>query len=94
MELSLNLVQSSVLAVILLLLFPALGKNYDAATMVAGFMGHGLGATPNALANMDAFNQKYGVRSERAFLIVLLAGAVLIDIVALPWITWCIALVS
>lgn len=75
-------------------LFPALGKNYDAATMVAGFMGHGLGATPNALANMDAFNAKFGVRAERAFLIVPLAGAVLIDIVALPWITWCIAMVS
>lgn len=69
--------------------FRMLGKNYDAATMVAGFVGHGLGATPNALANMDAFNAKFGVRSERAFLIVPLAGAVLIDLVALPWIVWC-----
>lgn len=69
--------------------FRILGKNYDAATMVAGFVGHGLGATPNALANMDAFNAKFGVRSERAFLIVPLAGAVLIDLVALPWIVWC-----
>lgn len=67
-----------------------LGKNYDAATMVAGFVGHGLGATPNALANMDAFNAKFGVRSEKAFLIVPLAGAVLTDLVALPWIVWCI----
>lgn len=70
--------------------FRILGKNYDAATMVAGFIGHGLGATPNALANMDAFNAKFGVRSEKAFLIVPLAGAVLIDLVALPWIVWCI----
>lgn len=69
--------------------FRALGKNYDAATMVAGYLGHGLGATPNALANMDALNSKFGIRSERAFLIVPLAGAVLIDIVALPWIVWC-----
>lgn len=74
--------------------FRLLGKNYDAATMVAGFVGHGLGATPNALANMDAFNSKYGVRSERAFLIVPLAGAVLIDLVALPWIVWCMNFVA
>lgn len=69
--------------------FRMLGRNYDAATMIAGFLGHGLGATPNALANMDALNSKFGVRSERAFLIVPLAGAVLIDLVALPWIVWC-----
>ncbi|GAA1883654.1 sodium/glutamate symporter [Paeniglutamicibacter psychrophenolicus] len=74
--------------------FRMLGKNYDAATMVAGFIGHGLGAAPNALANMDAFNAKFGVRSERAFLIVPLAGAVLVDLVALPWIVWCMNLVS
>lgn len=74
--------------------FRLLGKNYDAATMVAGFLGHGLGATPNAMANMDAFNTKFGVRSERAFLIVPLAGAVLIDLVALPWIVWCLNLVG
>lgn len=52
-------------------------------------LGHGLGGTPNAMANMDALNQQFGVRSERAFLIVPLAGAVLIDIVALPWIVFC-----
>ncbi|WP_313813854.1 sodium/glutamate symporter [Glutamicibacter sp.] len=74
--------------------FRLLGKNYDAATMVAGFLGHGLGATPNAMANMDAFNSKFGVRSERAFLIVPLAGAVLIDMVALPWIVWCMNFVG
>ncbi|MGO1181592.1 sodium/glutamate symporter [Micrococcaceae sp. AOP34-BR2-30] len=70
-------------------LFRMLGKSYDAATMVAGFMGHGLGATPNALSNMDAFNARFGVRAEKAFLIVPLAGAVMIDLVALPWIVWC-----
>ncbi|RAX48556.1 sodium:glutamate symporter [Arthrobacter sp. AQ5-05] len=74
--------------------FRMLGKDYDAATMVAGFIGHGMGATPNALANMDAFNSKFGVRSERAFLIVPLAGAVLIDLVALPWIVWCMNVVG
>lgn len=73
----------------LLVVFPLLGRNYDAATMVAGMLGHGLGGTPNAMANMDALNSRFGVRSERAFLIVPLAGAVLIDIVALPWIVFC-----
>ncbi|WP_217492559.1 sodium/glutamate symporter, partial [Paenibacillus sp. KS1] len=33
-------------------LFRLLGKDYDATVMVAGFTGHGLGATPNAMANM------------------------------------------
>ncbi|PSK91866.1 ESS family glutamate:Na+ symporter [Murinocardiopsis flavida] len=69
--------------------FRLLGGNYDAATMAAGMMGHGLGGTPNAMANMDAFNSRFGVRSERAFLVVPLAGAVLIDLVGLPWIVWC-----
>lgn len=78
-----------ILAFASFVVFRVLGKNYDAATMVAGFIGHGLGATPNALANMDAFNAKFGIRSEKAFLIVPLAGAVLIDLVALPWIVWC-----
>lgn len=78
-----------ILAFAVFVVFRVLGKNYDAATMVAGFIGHGLGATPNALANMDAFNSRFGVRSERAYLIVPLAGAVLIDLVALPWIVWC-----
>ncbi|MFE9246631.1 sodium/glutamate symporter [Nocardiopsis sp. NPDC006938] len=98
--LALPLVLLLAVQVIVLLLFVALvvfrvlGKDYDATTMVAGMVGHGLGGTPNAMANMDAFNRRFGVRSEKAFLIVPLAGAVLIDIVALPWIVWCINAVA
>ncbi|MEC3893764.1 sodium/glutamate symporter [Nocardiopsis alba] len=98
--LALPLVLLLAVQVIVLLLFVALvvfrllGKNYDATTMAAGMVGHGLGGTPNAMANMDAFNRRFGVRSEKAFLIVPLAGAVLIDIVALPWIVWCINAVA
>ncbi|MEE2037611.1 sodium/glutamate symporter [Nocardiopsis sp. CT-R113] len=98
--LALPLVLLLAVQVIVLLLFVALvvfrllGKGYDAATMAAGMVGHGLGGTPNAMANMDAFNRRFGVRSEKAFLIVPLAGAVLIDIVALPWIVWCINAVA
>ncbi|MBP2077025.1 sodium/glutamate symporter [Oceanobacillus polygoni] len=64
-------------------LFKALGKDYDAAVMVGGFAGHGLGATPNAMANMDAIVSKYGP-SQRAFLIVPIVGAFLIDVFAMP----------
>ena len=34
--------------------FNLLGKNYDAAVMTSGFCGFGMGATPNAMANMQA----------------------------------------
>ncbi|WP_339226821.1 sodium/glutamate symporter [Oceanobacillus sp. FSL K6-2867] len=65
------------------ILFRWLGKNYDAAVMVGGFAGHGLGATPNAMANMDAIVSKFGP-SQKAFLIVPLVGAFLIDVFAMP----------
>ncbi|WMI70835.1 sodium/glutamate symporter [Aminobacterium sp. MB27-C1] len=70
------------------LLFPLLGKDYDAAVMCAGFIGHGLGATPNAVANMGAVSERYQMMSHKAFLIVPLCGAVLIDLVGLPNIVW------
>lgn len=76
------------------ILFPMLGSNYDAAVMCAGFMGHGLGATPNAVANMGAVCERYGVLSHKAFLIVPLCGAVLIDLVALPNIAWFIGFLT
>ncbi|OWJ94987.1 sodium:glutamate symporter [Pseudomonas sp. A46] len=69
-------------------LFRLLGGDYDAAVLCSGFMGHGLGATPNAVANMGAVCEHYKVFSYKAFIIVPLCGAVLIDIVALPAITW------
>src|SRR6185312_1102885 len=64
-------------------LFRLLGKNYDAAIMVAGFTGHGLGATPNAMANMAAVTERYGP-SRTAFLVVPIVGAFLIDVFAMP----------
>ncbi|WLR50825.1 sodium/glutamate symporter [Bacillus tianshenii] len=64
-------------------LFRLLGKDYDAAVMVGGFTGHGLGATPNAIANMDAIVHKFGP-SRKAFLIVPIVGAFLIDVFAMP----------
>lgn len=63
--------------------FKLLGKDFDAAVMVSGLIGHGLGNTPNALANMNSITHKYGV-SEKALLIVPLVGAFLLDIFTLP----------
>ena len=65
------------------ILFRLLGKNYDAAIMVSGFLGHGLGATPNAMANMFAVVSKFGP-SRKAFLIVPIVGAFLIDVFGMP----------
>lgn len=62
------------------IMFRMLGKDYDAAVMVSGFLGHGLGATPNAMANMSATVNRYG-SSRTAFLVVPIVGAFLIDVV-------------
>lgn len=67
--------------------FKMLGKDFDAAIMVSGMAGHGLGATPNAIANMSSVTEKYGM-STKAFLIVPLVGAFLIDLVGIPNIVW------
>lgn len=66
------------------IMFKVLGKNYDAAVMSAGFIGHGLGATPNGLVVMNAICTRYGVFSKKAFIIIPIAGTVLTDIVGVP----------
>ncbi|ABR83787.1 TPA: sodium/glutamate symporter [Pseudomonas aeruginosa] len=78
----------ALLLLTIFVLFRLLGRNYDAAVLCAGFLGHGLGATPNAVANMGAVCEHYRVFSRKAFIIVPLCGAVLIDLVAIPAITW------
>lgn len=67
--------------------FRVLGKNYDAAVMVAGLAGHGLGATPSAIVNMTAVNEKYGM-SRKAMMIVPIVGAFLVDIIYQPQTIW------
>lgn len=64
-----------------------LGRDFDAAAMCAGMAGHGMGATPNAMANMGAVTEKYGP-APRAMLIVPLVGAFLVDIIHIPNIIW------
>lgn len=57
-----------------------MGKNYDAAVLAAGHCGFGLGATPTAIANMQAITDRFGP-SHTAFLVVPMVGAFFIDIV-------------
>ena len=63
----------------LFIVFPALGRNYDAAVVCAGFGGISLGSTPTAMANMSAVTTRYGA-SHLAFIIVPLVCAFFIDI--------------
>ncbi len=59
--------------------FRAMGRDYDAAVIVAGFVGLGMGATPVGIANMNAVTEKYGP-SPKAFLVVPLVGAFFLDV--------------
>ena len=74
---------AQVLMMILFVLFvayPMLGRNYDAAVLCAGICGFGLGATPNAMANMSAVCYKYRY-TVKPFLIVPIIGAIFTDII-------------
>lgn len=75
------LVSQSVLMVgyAVLVTYKVMGRNYDAAVIAAGHCGFGLGATPTAIANMQAVTDRFGP-SHVAFLIVPMVGAFFIDI--------------
>lgn len=66
--------------------FNILGRDYDAAVLVAGICGFGLGATPNAMANMSAVCYKYHY-SVKPFLIVPIIGAMFVDLINTGFIT-------
>jgi len=69
------------------IVFPGLTKvgksGYDAAVMCSGLLGHGLGATPNGIANMTAVVERYGP-SRKALFVVPLVASSLIDFVMIP----------
>ena len=65
--------------IVVFVVFRIMGRNYDACVISAGFVGLGLGATPVAIANMDALTTRFGP-SPKAFLVVPLVGAFFIDI--------------
>lgn len=60
--------------------FRVMGKDYDAAILVAGTCGFGMGATPNAMANMQVLCEKYSP-SVKAYLLIPLAGSLFADFI-------------
>ena len=60
--------------------FNTMGRNYDAAVLSAGFCGFGMGATPNAMANMQAVTDKYGP-SVKAYILVPIIGSMFTDFI-------------
>lgn len=60
--------------------FNIMGRDYDAAVLVAGTCGFGMGATPNAMANMQAICEKY-TTSVKAYLLIPLVGSLFADFI-------------
>jgi ESS family glutamate:Na+ symporter len=71
---------SLAVGVTLFVLFPLMGRNYDAAVVASGFGGVSLGSTPTAMANMAAVTNRFGP-SHQAFIVVPLVSAFFIDLV-------------
>ncbi len=59
--------------------FRVMGRDYEAAIMAGGHCGFGLGATPNAVANMTSLTERFGA-APRAFLVLPMVGAFFIDL--------------
>ena len=74
------------------LLFNIMGRDYDAAVLVAGTCGFGMGATPNAMANMQAICEKY-TTSVKAYLLIPLVGSLFADFINSLVITFFINLI-
>lgn len=66
-------------AFIIFVLFPLMGKDYQAAVLSAGFGGFALGATPTAIANMTAVTKAHGP-APTAFIILPLVAAFFVDV--------------
>lgn len=76
---SILLVQTAIMALFAYFItFRFNGKDYDAAVMATGHCGFGLGATPNAMANMEVFTKENGP-APRAFFVLPVVGALFID---------------
>lgn len=72
--------QTILMVVFAWVMFFIFGKTYDAVMLCAGGIGFSMGSTANGLANMQAIAEKYG-SSPRAWLIISLVGAFLIDLI-------------
>ncbi len=69
----------ALVAYIIFLVFPLMGRDYLATVLCSGFAGFGLGATPTAIANMTAVTKTHGP-APQAFIILPLVGAFFVDI--------------
>ena len=74
------------------ILFNVMGRDYDAAVISAGTCGFGMGATPNAMANMQAICDKY-VPSVKAYLLIPIVGSLFADFINSLVITFFINLI-
>ncbi len=85
-ELALPLVVLLVAQIVIMILFSyfvvfnVMGRDYDAAVLSAGVCGFGMGATPNAMANMQAITEKYAP-SVKAYLLVPIIGSMFADFI-------------
>lgn len=73
--------------------FRIMGKDYDAAVIATGHCGFGMGASPNAIANMETFTKANGY-SPKAFFVVPIVGAMFIDFINAPIITFFIEILK
>ena len=75
------------------IVFNAMGQDYDAAVLSAGVCGFGMGATPNAMANMQAITEKYAP-SVKAYILVPIVGSMFADFINSLVITFFINLIN
>ena len=62
------------------IIFNVMGRDYDAAILSAGTCGFGMGATPNAMANMQVLTKKFAP-SVKAYLLVPIVGSMFADFI-------------
>ena len=85
-DLAVPLVILLVVQVVLMFLFAyfvvynVMGRNYDAAILAAGSCGFGMGATPNAMANMQALTDRFAP-SVKAYILVPIVGSMFADFI-------------
>ncbi len=61
-------------------IYNIMGRDYDAAVLAAGSCGFGMGATPNAMANMQAITDKFSP-SVKAYILVPIIGSMFADFI-------------
>ena len=65
---------------VIVVAYNVMGRDYDAAVIVSGLCGFGMGATPNAMANMQAVCDRYAP-SVKAYLLIPLVGSLFADFI-------------